>query len=290
MPEVIQHKGASLSRLVSHMWLTTEGVYGVALGVSVQFIFLFVLFGTLLDIAGAGNYMMQVSVALLGHLRGGPAKVAVVSSALNGAGVRLLGVQRGLGRHLHDPADEAHRLLRREGGRHRGGLVDQRADHAAGDGGGRVPHGRVRRHPVHRRSSSTPRCRPSSRTWRSSTSCTWRRSSTTSSRSRAARPSRPAGPAIDRGRPGIGRARCRRRRPLLRRHRRAAAVRARRRAGSWPCSRAAAISASSAFSAALPGPADRRSERADHPAARAVAHRARGISTSWSPWSCSSGA
>jgi TRAP transporter 4TM/12TM fusion protein len=84
MPEVIQHKGASLSRFISHMWLTTEGVYGVALGVSVQFIFLFVLFGTLLDLAGAGNYMMQVSIALLGHLRGGPAKVAVVSSALNG--------------------------------------------------------------------------------------------------------------------------------------------------------------------------------------------------------------
>lgn len=84
MPEVIQHKGATIQRFVSHMWLTTEGVYGVALGVSVQFIFLFVLFGTLLDIAGAGNYMMQVSIALLGHLRGGPAKVAVVSSALNG--------------------------------------------------------------------------------------------------------------------------------------------------------------------------------------------------------------
>lgn len=84
MPEVIQHRGASLSRFISHMWLTTEGIYGVALGVSVQFIFLFVLFGTLLDIAGAGNYMLQVSLALLGHLRGGPAKVAVVSSALNG--------------------------------------------------------------------------------------------------------------------------------------------------------------------------------------------------------------
>ena len=84
MPDVIQHKGASVSRFVSHFWLTTEGVYGVAIGVSVQFIFLFVLFGTLLDLAGAGNYMLQVSLALLGHLRGGPAKVAVVSSALNG--------------------------------------------------------------------------------------------------------------------------------------------------------------------------------------------------------------
>jgi len=84
MPEVIQHKGASLSRMLSHQWLTTEGVFGVALGVSTAFIFVYVLFGALLDRIGAGNYMMQVSFALLGHLRGGPAKVAVVSSALNG--------------------------------------------------------------------------------------------------------------------------------------------------------------------------------------------------------------
>ncbi|WP_418315613.1 TRAP transporter permease [Piscinibacter sakaiensis] len=84
LPDVVAHKGASLSRVASHMWLSTEGVYGVALGVSVSFIFVFVLFGTLLDRAGAGNYMMQVSMALLGHLRGGPAKVAVVSSGLNG--------------------------------------------------------------------------------------------------------------------------------------------------------------------------------------------------------------
>ncbi|MGE4243329.1 TRAP transporter permease [Ramlibacter sp.] len=84
MPEVLQHKGASLNRLVSHMWLTTEGVYGIALGVSTGAIFVYVLFGTLLDRAGGGNYMMQVSFAALGHLRGGPAKVAVVSSALNG--------------------------------------------------------------------------------------------------------------------------------------------------------------------------------------------------------------
>jgi TRAP transporter 4TM/12TM fusion protein len=84
MPDVIAHKGASLERMLSHQWLTTEGVFGVALGVSVSYIFIYVLFGSLLDRAGAGNYMMQVSFALLGHLRGGPAKVAVVSSALNG--------------------------------------------------------------------------------------------------------------------------------------------------------------------------------------------------------------
>ncbi|MEO5881946.1 MAG: TRAP transporter permease [Caldimonas sp.] len=84
MPEVLQHRGASLNRLISHLWLTTEGVYGIALGVSTGAIFVYVLFGTLLDRAGGGNYMMQVSFAALGHLRGGPAKVAVVSSALNG--------------------------------------------------------------------------------------------------------------------------------------------------------------------------------------------------------------
>jgi TRAP transporter 4TM/12TM fusion protein len=84
MPEVIQHKGASITKFLQHQWLTTEGVFGVALGVSTNFVFLFVLFGTLLDIAGGGNWMMQISIALLGHLRGGPAKVAVVSSALNG--------------------------------------------------------------------------------------------------------------------------------------------------------------------------------------------------------------
>jgi TRAP transporter 4TM/12TM fusion protein len=84
LPDVIAHKGASWERMLSHQWLTTEGVFGVALGVSVSYIYIFVLFGALLDKAGAGNYMMQVSFALLGHLRGGPAKVAVVSSALNG--------------------------------------------------------------------------------------------------------------------------------------------------------------------------------------------------------------
>jgi len=84
MPEALQHKGASLQRFLVHQWLVTEGVFGIALGVSTSFVFLFVLFGTLLDKAGAGNWMMQLSIALLGHLRGGPAKVAVVSSALNG--------------------------------------------------------------------------------------------------------------------------------------------------------------------------------------------------------------
>jgi TRAP transporter 4TM/12TM fusion protein len=84
MPELIAHRGVSLNRAVSHYWLTTEGVYGIALGVSTSFIFLFVLFGSLLDKAGAGNYFIKSAFALLGHLRGGPAKAAVVSSAATG--------------------------------------------------------------------------------------------------------------------------------------------------------------------------------------------------------------
>ncbi|MFL1404505.1 TRAP transporter permease [Marinobacter sp. M1N3S26] len=84
MPDVIAHKGASLQKLASHQWLGTEGVFGVALGVSTTFVFLFVLFGALLEKAGAGNYFIKVAYALLGHMRGGPAKAAVVSSGLSG--------------------------------------------------------------------------------------------------------------------------------------------------------------------------------------------------------------
>ncbi len=84
MPDMIAHKGASISKAMSHLWLTTEGVFGIALGVSTGFIFLFVLFGSLLDRAGAGNYFIKSAFALLGHMRGGPAKAAVVSSAATG--------------------------------------------------------------------------------------------------------------------------------------------------------------------------------------------------------------
>lgn len=84
MPSIIAHKGNNLSEVVNHHWITTEGVFGIALGVSTSFVFLFVLFGSLLDKAGAGNYFIQVAFSLMGHLRGGPAKAAVVSSAMTG--------------------------------------------------------------------------------------------------------------------------------------------------------------------------------------------------------------
>ncbi|WP_418113880.1 TRAP transporter permease [Vibrio scophthalmi] len=84
MPDVIAHKGASLNKTMSHLWLTTEGVFGVALGVSTSFVFLFVLFGAMLERAGAGAYFIKVAFSLLGHMKGGPAKAAVVASGLSG--------------------------------------------------------------------------------------------------------------------------------------------------------------------------------------------------------------
>jgi TRAP transporter 4TM/12TM fusion protein len=76
--------GASINKIVSHMWITTEGAFGVAIGVSATMVFLFVLFGALLEQAGAGNYFIRVAFSLMGHFRGVPAKAAVVSSAMTG--------------------------------------------------------------------------------------------------------------------------------------------------------------------------------------------------------------
>ncbi|WP_022706876.1 TRAP transporter permease [Paracoccus zeaxanthinifaciens] len=84
MPSIIAHRGNSLTEVANHQWITTEGVFGIALGVSTSFVFLFVLFGALLDKAGAGNYFIQVAFSMMGHMRGGPAKAAVVSSAMTG--------------------------------------------------------------------------------------------------------------------------------------------------------------------------------------------------------------
>ena len=84
MPDTMQWKGASLNKALWHFWMQTEGVFGVALGVASSMIFLFVLFGALLEKAGAGIYFIRLAYALLGHLRGGPAKAAVVASGLSG--------------------------------------------------------------------------------------------------------------------------------------------------------------------------------------------------------------
>jgi TRAP transporter 4TM/12TM fusion protein len=84
LPDLLAHRGYTLERIISQMYVTTEGIFGIALGVSVQFVFLFVLFGSMLDRAGAGKYFIDVANAFLGTSRGGPAKAAVVASGMTG--------------------------------------------------------------------------------------------------------------------------------------------------------------------------------------------------------------
>lgn len=84
VPDTLRWKGASIGKSLWHYWIQDEGVFGKALDVSATMIFLFVLFGSILEKAGAGNYFIKLAFSLLGHLRGGPAKAAVVASALSG--------------------------------------------------------------------------------------------------------------------------------------------------------------------------------------------------------------
>ena len=84
LPDIIAHKGASINKIMGQMVLTTEGIFGVPLGVSTSFVFLFVLFGALLDRAGAGEYFIKVSYTILGRYDGGPAKAAVAASGMFG--------------------------------------------------------------------------------------------------------------------------------------------------------------------------------------------------------------
>ena len=84
MPDVISHKGLSLNRLIGYQWLTGEAIFGIPLSVSVSFVFLFVLFGALLDKAGAGQYFLALSFAMVGRFTGGPAKAAILASGMTG--------------------------------------------------------------------------------------------------------------------------------------------------------------------------------------------------------------
>lgn len=84
MPSIFMHRGYSLNRIVQHMYLTPEGIFGVALGVSSTFVFMFILFGAFLSGSGGARFFNELSLALAGHLPGGPAKVAIVASGLLG--------------------------------------------------------------------------------------------------------------------------------------------------------------------------------------------------------------
>ena len=84
LPGVLAHRGLNLDQLVSHLFFTTEGVFGIPLGVSSTFIFLFILFGAYLESTGLGRFFIDLANAVAGWARGGPAKVAVLSSGLMG--------------------------------------------------------------------------------------------------------------------------------------------------------------------------------------------------------------
>ena len=84
MPGVLAHRGLSLEQLVSHLYFTTEGIFGIPLGVSSTFIFLFILFGAYLESTGLGKFFIDLANAVAGWASGGPAKVAVLSSGLMG--------------------------------------------------------------------------------------------------------------------------------------------------------------------------------------------------------------
>ncbi len=82
---ILAHKGVSLKRLIGYQWLGGEAIFGIPLDVSVSFVFLFVLFGALLERAGAGRYFLDLAFAMVGKYRGGPAKAAILASAMTGA-------------------------------------------------------------------------------------------------------------------------------------------------------------------------------------------------------------
>lgn len=84
MPGFLMHRGYSVTRIISHLFYTTEGIIGMPIGVSATYIFLFILFGSFLDKTGIGQFFIDVANALAGWAAGGPAKVAVLTSALQG--------------------------------------------------------------------------------------------------------------------------------------------------------------------------------------------------------------
>jgi len=85
MPELIIHKGYSIERITTTLWLTTEGIFGLPIGVAATFVFVFVLFGAFLETTGGGNFFIDLAYALTGRFSGGPAKTSVVASGFMGS-------------------------------------------------------------------------------------------------------------------------------------------------------------------------------------------------------------
>ena len=124
LPGIIAHRGLGLHELVNYLYYTTEGIFGTPMGVSSTFIYLFILFGAYLETTGLGKFFIDISNAIAGWASGGPAKVAVISSALEGKSsgylqcfgrhrIRQLRCQRSRQRLVHHSDDEKIRLRQR---------------------------------------------------------------------------------------------------------------------------------------------------------------------------------
>ena len=85
LPGVLAHRGYGFSRLIQHLYLSTEGIWGVPLGVSADFVYLFVLFGALLETAGGSELLIALAGKVAGRTKGGPAKTATIASAIMGS-------------------------------------------------------------------------------------------------------------------------------------------------------------------------------------------------------------
>ncbi|BCV24515.1 TRAP transporter permease [Gelria sp. Kuro-4] len=84
LPSFLAHRGYPITRLIDHMYISSEGIFGIPLGVAATYIFLFILFGSFLQETGLGEMFTNLAIALAGGSPGGPAKVAVVASGLLG--------------------------------------------------------------------------------------------------------------------------------------------------------------------------------------------------------------
>ncbi|MBT8487533.1 MAG: TRAP transporter fused permease subunit [Gemmatimonadetes bacterium] len=85
LPGILAHRGYGTTRLIEHLYLSTEGIWGIPLGVSADFVYLFVLFGAVLEVAGGGALLIAMANRIAGNTRGGPAKTAAVASAFMGS-------------------------------------------------------------------------------------------------------------------------------------------------------------------------------------------------------------
>ena len=186
LPGVFAHRNISIRQLVNHLWFTIEGVFGIPLGVSATFVFMFLLFAAFIEITGVGQALHRPRQLARGLGVGRPRQGGGHHERLRGHGRGQLRVQRGRLGQLHHPDDEEARLPARVRGRRGGSRLHGRAADAADHGSRRVPDGRV---PQRARTRRSPRPRPSPRCCTSSASsraCTSRRRSSACGACRAA--------------------------------------------------------------------------------------------------------